>query len=723
MNRRKALSWPAAFCIFTVMKNWLLGVWMCGAAMMLGQESPLSKKVSKIDSLKMLVSQSAQDTEAVNNRMRLLREYVRAAEFDSAKKYAQEALMLSIRLGWLKGQAGNYNNMGVVNHFLGNYPEAIDYYTKAIRLRQALGDTPGVAGAYNNLAKIYFNQGNYPKTLEYILKALTIVEKTGNKSLHASLLNDIGNIYTEKPSRALEYYRKSLAIYESIGEKQGIANTNNNIGTMFMELNDKPRALGHFKKALALKQEIGDEKGIANTLDNLGVIYMREKNYEKALECHRRSLGINSRQNEKYAMGPPLTSIANVYREMGEYSLAISFASKSLAMAKEVGSYEQVREAEKSLNATYERMGDMAQAYQHYQGFIAARDSLYNEDKTQKTVQAEMNFQFEKEKAVAKAEQEKKDALHIEQLARKEMVKNFFIGGFVLVLVFAFFMYRNYREKKKANELLAAQKHEIEVQKALVEEKNLEVTDSIKYAQRIQQALLPSEQYLGRYLSDFFILNRPRDIVSGDFYWFLNKDQKLYIATADCTGHGVPGAFMSMLGINFLNEIIMDRNLDDPGQVLDALRAEIIQALNPEGTTELTKDGMDIVLCCFDLANMQLRYSAANNTFYLARQGQITEQKFDKMPVGVAYDQARNFSTHTLPLQKGDVVYTFTDGYADQFGGERGKKFKYKQFEKLLLANAALPLADQKNILLRSHESWKGNLEQVDDILVIGVRI
>lgn len=689
----------------------------------MAQEGAVNNRIGRIDSLRMDLRLSAQDTNGVNKRTALLREFIKAAAFDSAKKYATEALMLSIRLGFVRGQASGYNNLGVVNHFLGNYPEALDYYSKTVRLRQAMGDMAGVAGGYNNMAKIYFNQDNYPRALECILQALAIVEKNGNRNLEASLLNDIGNIYLEKPARALGYYKRSLAIYESIGEKQGIANTNNNLGTVYMELNDKPRALSHFKKAMELKQEIGDRKGLANTLDNLGVIYMREKDYARALECHQRSLQINSEMHEKYYLGPPLTSIANVYREMGNYAQAIKYATQSLAMAHEVGSFDQVREAEKSLHATYEKMGNVAEAYRHYKGFIAARDSLYNEDKTQQTVQAEMNFQFEKQKAAERAEQGKKDLLHKEQLHRKEIIKNFFIGGFLLVLVFAFFMYRNYRAKKRANILLAEQKNEIEVQKALVEEKNSEVTDSIKYAQRIQNALLPSEHYLKKHLPDFFILNRARDIVSGDFYWFLKKDNRLYVATADCTGHGVPGAFMSMLGINFLNEIIVDRGVTEPGKVLDDLRTEIIQALNPEGTTEITKDGMDMVLCCYDLANMTLTYGAANNTFYLLRDQQIREQEFDKMPVGVAYEQQRNFKTYTVPLQKGDIVYTFTDGYADQFGGEKGKKFKYKQLEKLLIANGHLPLQEQRNRLLKSHEDWKGDLEQVDDILVMGVRI
>jgi serine phosphatase RsbU (regulator of sigma subunit) len=227
----------------------------------------------------------------------------------------------------------------------------------------------------------------------------------------------------------------------------------------------------------------------------------------------------------------------------------------------------------------------------------------------------------------------------------------------------------------------------------------------------------------------FFIYYKPKDIVSGDFYYALShkhvgkQNEIFYMCTADCTGHGVPGAFMSMLGISYLNESILEKNLVHPNEILDNMRTGIIASLNPEGSEEESKDGMDCVLCAYDFANMKLEFAAANNPLWLMRGGQITEYKADKMPVGKYQENVAPFTLHTIDLKKGDVIYTFTDGYADQFGGDKGKKFKYKQLQEKLLEIHTKPMEDQKKILNETFENWKGNHEQVDDVCVIGILI
>jgi serine phosphatase RsbU (regulator of sigma subunit) len=227
----------------------------------------------------------------------------------------------------------------------------------------------------------------------------------------------------------------------------------------------------------------------------------------------------------------------------------------------------------------------------------------------------------------------------------------------------------------------------------------------------------------------FFILYKPKDIVSGDFYYATSHKhpsspvEKFYLCTADCTGHGVPGAFMSMLNISYLNESIIEKNISSPDQILNHIREEIITSLNPEGSEEESKDGMDCILCAFDFTNNKLEYAAANNSFYIARNNGLISCEADKMPVGKSPKEHEPFTLHTVQLQKGDVVYMLTDGLPDQFGGPKGKKFKYKQLEDLLLQNCALPMEEQKSKLNSAFEQWKGNLEQVDDVLLIGMRI
>ncbi|MCE3278641.1 MAG: hypothetical protein K0S44_832 [Bacteroidetes bacterium] len=228
---------------------------------------------------------------------------------------------------------------------------------------------------------------------------------------------------------------------------------------------------------------------------------------------------------------------------------------------------------------------------------------------------------------------------------------------------------------------------------------------------------------------NFFILYKPKDIVSGDFYHALahkptgSKNELFYMCTADCTGHGVPGALMSMMGISRLNESIIERNLIHPNEILDNMRTGIIASLNPEGSIEESKDGMDCVLCAYDFEKMELEFAAANNPLWHVRNGQVTEYKPDKMPVGKYGGEMKPFSLQKVSLQKGDIIYTFTDGFADQFGGEKGKKFKYKQLQETLLKNCNLSMEDQKLLLEDVFEKWRGNLEQIDDVLIIGVKI
>lgn len=227
---------------------------------------------------------------------------------------------------------------------------------------------------------------------------------------------------------------------------------------------------------------------------------------------------------------------------------------------------------------------------------------------------------------------------------------------------------------------------------------------------------------------NFFILYRPKDIVSGDFYYAQahkgsNANEVFYLATADCTGHGVPGAFMSMLGVSALNEAIIEKNITQPHEILADMRNSIISSLNPEDSEEEAKDGMDCVLCAYDFEQMKLNFAAANNPLWLIRNGELKEFKPDKIPVGKYGDELQPFTLQTIDLKKGDIVYTFTDGYADQFGGPKGKKFKYKHLQEKLLENHTLSLEEQKKNLGTIFENWKGDLEQVDDVLVIALKI
>lgn len=288
------------------------------------------------------------------------------------------------------------------------------------------------------------------------------------------------------------------------------------------------------------------------------------------------------------------------------------------------------------------------------------------------------------------------------------------------------------RSKKlieQKHEEVVLQKIEIQSQKDSLEEKNKEITDSINYAKNIQNAFIPSEQIFNSHFKDSFVLFKPKDIVSGDFYWVHKKNDLVCYVTADCTGHGVPGGFMTMLGLSFLEEIIAGQNIHDPAEILNLMRDKIINTLNQTGSFGQNKDGMDITVCCIDQTKKEFSFSSANNDLYIIRSNPQAEEKKEsfkykanRQPCGYS-ELNKPFTNQLIPLKDGDCIYTFTDGFADQFGGPKGKKFRYKQFEQILLTNSHLDFSEQKNILNHTHENWKGTLEQVDDILVIGVKI
>jgi serine phosphatase RsbU (regulator of sigma subunit) len=273
-----------------------------------------------------------------------------------------------------------------------------------------------------------------------------------------------------------------------------------------------------------------------------------------------------------------------------------------------------------------------------------------------------------------------------------------------------------FRKIKFANTVISQQKE-------LVEEKQKEILDSINYARRIQYALLTSDQLLRKYLPDYFVLFRPKDVVSGDFYWGTPTGDGFLYITGDCTGHGVPGAFIILLNITKLNEVVNEHRITRPDLVLNKVREEIISVLNPDGSEQQSSDGMDAILCSIDPGKMLLRFAAANNALYIVRQRKLITFRPDKMPVGKGHDDMVPFTLNEIKLEKGDTIYTLTDGFADQFGGVAGKKFKTRQLEEFILSINDCDMQTQKRKLGQALDDWRGNLEQVDDVCIIGVRV
>ena len=275
----------------------------------------------------------------------------------------------------------------------------------------------------------------------------------------------------------------------------------------------------------------------------------------------------------------------------------------------------------------------------------------------------------------------------------------------------------------KQGDKIAEQKHKIKKQHDLVQKQKKKIEDSILYAKRIQSAVLPPNRFIQHLLSEHFIFYKPRDIVSGDFYWIKQVDDKIFIAAADCTGHGVPGALMSMLGITFLNEIVNKNPNIHANEILNELRIHIISSLRQTGSIGESRDGLDIALCIVNHEKKELEYAGANNPLYLIRNNNLTETKADRMPIGIHRRAKESFQNHVIPLQKDDLIYIFSDGFIDQFGGEDGRKFLANNFKELLIQNSSKSLYDQRMVIEKTFDEWKGDRKQLDDILVIGFKI
>jgi len=585
-----------------------------------------------------------------------------------------------------------------------------------------------ITSAYNTQGASFWVKGNFPKALEYILKALKIAEETGDKKTMAINYNNIGIIYQHRGdvSKALEYFLKDLKMSEEIGNIKGTAGTLNNIGVIYKRQNELSKALEYYHRALKITEEFGVKKIMADTYVNMGIVYdeqgdqstdlsVSQESYSKALEYYYQSLKIREELGDKNGMANSYLNIGISYTTLNKTDEADKYLNKGLEIGKRIGSLILEKHAYEYLAELYEKQKKYKKAYEYYHLYSDVKDSLFNEESSRQI--AEMQEKYESEKSEKEIELLNKDKALQQAELQKQTLQKYAVGlVLVITLFFAVFIYRSYRQKKKDNVLLADQKK-------IIVEKNKDITDSIRYAERIQNAILPTTVQMEKLLPESFVFFKPKDIVSGDFYWVGQQDGKTLVAACDCTGHGVPGAFMSMIGNALFNEVVNERGITDPGEVLDQVRQGIINSLKQTGELGEQKDGMDAAICLLDLKNRKLDYAGAYNPLWLIRRGELKETKGDKQPVGYYEERAKSYTTHSIELEQGDAFYLFSDGFQDQFGGPKGKKFMAKRMKQLLVEMQDKSMPEQQAHLDKTIEQWKGSGEQVDDILVIGIRI
>ena len=584
-----------------------------------------------------------------------------------------------------KAQA--HNNLGFMYKKQGLIEKAIKHFNQSLKISENSKEYGRIADVYSNLASTYQQQGEFSLAKELDLKALKLYKKANDLEGIGIIYNNLGNLHreTNDVEMSLKYFKESFKIWDKLQDPRYIGYALNKIGDNLDKLGNSDSALVNYKKALALfaDEQLNDE--VAWTYNIIGRHYLEQNNQKKAEENLLKGYEIVLKM---YLIDTKQDLTENLYH-------------------------------------LYQKQNKYNKALHYYKLHISISDSLKNESTQKVAIQQMAKYEYEKQRAVDDAEHEKEIAIEQEAKEKQTILTYTTAGGLGLVAIFLLVVFNRLKVTRKQKNIIEEQKTEVENQKNVVEiahtqleEKNKEITDSIQYAKRIQNAILPASKVVKEYLQESFIYYKPKDIVAGDFYWLEHKDGKILFAAADCTGHGVPGAMVSVVCNNGLNRSVREYGLTDPGEILNKTREIVVEEF--EKSEEEVKDGMDIALC--SLEGNKLKYAGAHNPLWIIRDGELLETKANKQPIG-QFDNPEPYTTHTLELQKGDSLYIFSDGYSDQFGGDKGKKLKTANFKKLLIAIQKKSMEKQKQLIDDAFENWRGDLEQLDDICVIGVKI
>lgn len=664
--------------------------------------------------------------------------------------------------------AGTYNNDGFLANNRGDVKKALELYQKSMLMEEQIGHTQGIAISLNNIGSAYQSLGEIDKAVECYKKSMALSKEAGYEMGVAESLNNIGLLYDNKGdiSTAMEYYKKSVAIQERIGDDMGLSKTFNNIGAIYSSQNDLPKALEYYEKCLKIQEKINDAYTMAGSLHNMASIYSKQGNFEKALLYLEKSLAISEeagnvasvafcynslgalyqkqgdpakallywrksyeyweKLGDKQGMALASNHIAVGLAESGQIRPAIAMAEKSLKLSEELRFPGNIMDASGTLSKLYNKTGNWKKAYEMQVLFKQMSDSLNNENKRKAFLQRSLQYEYEKKVVADSIKAAEARKVFDAELREQKIQRTALYVGIGLVTLFALFMYNRFRVTQRQKQIIETKEKETQQQKLIIEEKHKEINDSINYAERIQRSFLATKEILDANLSAYFVLFKPKAVVSGDFYWAANLiDKRFALVTADSTGHGVPGAIMSLLNITSLEKAI--EKSSDAAQILNLTRKNIIDRLKKDGSEEGGKDGMDCSLMIFNFESLQLQVAAAYNPVWIVRnengRTEFIESGFDKMPVGKHAKDTMSFSEFTIPLKKGDMVYSVTDGFSDQFGGAKGKKFMQKRLKDLLLSISADSTEEQQAKLQHALNDWIGDLEQVDDITLLGLRV
>jgi serine phosphatase RsbU (regulator of sigma subunit)/tetratricopeptide (TPR) repeat protein len=675
----------------------------------------------ELDSLLGLLKYQKEDSNQVNLLNEIALKFYKTSP-DSALIFSEEALNIALEKNFTRGIGNSYKIIGIVYYIKSDFKLSLENYFNALKYSEEINDEKNLLSVYNNIALIYLKLDDYNNALPFFKKALDLL--------------DYNDLSLKKASILL------------------------NIGTAYDKLDSTENAIEFYEKSLKLRYLHNDSVGIASCSNNIGYILYKQNNYKKALTYFLKSKELLEDKEEYFEITTIYINIARVYSNIGIPSLTEKYFNLAMESAEKSGSDEMVMEVYNDKFQHYEKYHNYKKAFYNLKAFYSLKDSIFSKETAESITEMRSNYEIdkkEKENEVLRYQQSKNDAI----IRQQEYFGYLSVGALIFMIVVAFFLLLTALQRKKANSqlqyknaqiyqqkeeiltqnnilenqkeeliqiatILEKANNEISIQKAKIEYSHNQITASINYAKNIQKAMLSGNTFLNENFSESFIFYEPKDIVSGDFYWFKKIKNHILIAAADCTGHGIPGAFLSMLGISLLNESVRNENLSDAASVLDILRENVINTLNQAGNETKYAEGMDMAFISIDPETLKLQFAGAYSSLYIIRNENsdnvLIELKPDKQPIGL-YVKPKPFTNHEFQLKKNDTIYMFSDGFQDQIGGNRMQKFKINKLKEILISIQGNSLNIQKEKISQTFFDWKSNNIQIDDVMMLAIKI
>ncbi|MBK9285291.1 MAG: tetratricopeptide repeat protein [Sphingobacteriaceae bacterium] len=600
-------------------------------------------------------------------------------------------------------------------------PDSLHRYSDlGLALAKKKGYDKYVAHILNCLGTSYYEIGKFDVALENYIQSQNLFEQYKDDEGKVMVMGNIGQVYQEQGlfEKALKQLEDCLEFSKQIKYHVGYAGTLSSIGLLYYRQGNKQKAIDYFQESLKEYTSLNDVPRIMEGLNNVAVMYQELGKYQEALKNLETFLDYSRKMNDQKNIAVSFHNIALVYKDKKDLNYAIKYLDSSINISKAIRDFDDQREAYSSLSEIYKEKNNLDKALECFQLSAAAKDSLLAQTRAKQLIEMSTKYETEKkekENIRLKAKHEQDLAVAAEKEKKLNVITYSITIGLILVVLFSFVLSQRLKVTRQQKRIIEKQKH-------LVDEKQKEILDSIHYAQRIQHAILAKEEDIQKEFPQSFLYYQPKDIVAGDFYFFESTNTHVFYAAADCTGHGVPGALVSVVCANALSRCVLEFDLSDPGKILDKTRELVVETFKKSGQD--VKDGMDISLLVKEKKGGKFTWAGANNPVWKINFNTkgMEEIKGNKQPIGLV-ENPTAFTTHEIKTNKGDTLFVFTDGMPDQFGGPKGKKYKYKRLQEKILESQDLNSTQQCTFLKNDLIQWMGTNEQVDDILLIGIRV